>query len=228
MHFATTETARQNLLREGVQADCIKVTGHTVIDALLDALEQPFTFDHVNLNKIPVDRKIILVTAHRRENFGVPLRNICRALLTIANAYPSEVHVVFPVHPNPNVRETVHQMLTSPSNISLLEPLDYLSFVNLMKRSYLILTDSGGLQEEAPILGKPVLVLREISERPEAVRAGTVRVVGTDEEAIVEQTIHLLEDASAYQRMATATNPYGDGKASERIVSALLDYHERG
>lgn len=228
LHFAPTETARQNLLREGVQPDCIKVTGNTVIDSLLYALEQPFTPDHTNFKRIPLDKKVILVTAHRRENFGIPLENICRALLTIASTYPSEIHVVFLVHPNPNVRETVYQILSSTSNISLIEPLDYLSFVNLMKLSYLVLTDSGGLQEEAPSLGKPVLVLREISERPEAVDAGTVRVVGTDQRVIVEQTIRLLEDASAYQRMAIATNPYGDGKASARIVSALCGYHEMG
>jgi len=163
------------------------------------------------------------VTCHRRESFGEPFEGICRALAEIARRYP-DVHLVYPVHLNPHVREPAHRWQEGLPNISLIPPLDYLPFVHLMKRAYLILTDSGGIQEEAPSLGKPVLVLREVTERPEGVEAGTVQVVGVEREAIVRETVRLLEDGHAYEAMASAVNPYGDGRASERIVQALLDF----
>lgn len=162
------------------------------------------------------------MTAHRRENFGVPLENICWALREIATRYNGQVHIVYPVHLNPNVWGPVHRLLDGVPNITLTPPLDYLPMVHLMKRSYLVLTDSGGIQEEAPGLGKPVLVLREVTERPEAVEAGTVRVIGTGRERIVAEVVRLLEDPLAYRQMAQAVNPYGDGQAAQRIVSALL------
>ena len=174
------------------------------------------------LVEIPRDKRIILITTHRRENFGVPLRSICQALVQLSEEYRSSVHLVYPVHRNPNVSTIVHELLGKRNNISLLDPLEYHTFVQLMDMSYLILTDSGGLQEEAPSLGKPVLVLREETERPEAVEAGTVRVIGTACEAIVNETRKLLEDPGEYQRMSRAVNPYGDGQASQRIVEALL------
>jgi len=163
-----------------------------------------------------------LITAHRRENFGAPLRSICQALLQLSEEYGSSVHLVYPVHRNPNVSTVVHELLGRRDNISLLDPLEYHTFVQLMDMSYLVLTDSGGLQEEAPSLGKPVLVLRHETERPEAVAAGTVRVIGTDCEAIVNETRKLLDNPEEYKRMSRAINPYGDGRASQRIVEALL------
>jgi len=167
------------------------------------------------------DKKVILVTAHRWENFGQPLTNICKAIKEIAMRYP-DAYIVYPVHLNPNVQKTVYSMLNGLKNVLLIEPLDYEHFVQLMKRSYLILTDSGGLQEEAPDLAKPVLVLREVTERPEAVEAGTSQIVGTQTEKIIDKTMELLEDKGEYERMSKAMNPYGDGKASERIVTRLL------
>ncbi|MFQ6099695.1 MAG: non-hydrolyzing UDP-N-acetylglucosamine 2-epimerase [Anaerolineae bacterium] len=226
LHFAPTEAARWNLLCEGIGAGSIFVTGNTVIDALLETVEREYDLESGPLRNIPPDRRIILVTAHRRENFGPPLVNICRALQKIARRYESDVHLVYPVHLNPNVQGVVYPILEGVANISLLKPLDYLSFVHLMNRAYLVLTDSGGLQEEAPSLGKPVLVLREVTERPEAVEAGTVRVVGTDEERIMAEVVRLLEDAGAYRRMAQAANPYGDGHAAARIVNTLLSLRE--
>lgn len=242
LHFAPTDTARANLLQEGIAEEGILVTGNTVIDALLWAAEQPCpidvrdTFYQFGLcdpsasggketyryeEKGNGGRRLILVTAHRRENFGEPLENICRALKEIAKMYPG-MCIVYPVHPNPNVRGPVYRILSGIKNITLLPPLDYLSFVHLMKRSTLILTDSGGLQEEAPSLGIPLLVLRDVTERPEAVAAEAVRVVGTRWEAIVGETSRLLEDREAYEQMARAVNPYGDGKASERIVQRIM------
>ncbi len=224
LHFAPTEKARDNLLRSGINARSIFVTGNTVIDALLATVEKEYDPASGPLRAIPFDKKVVLVTAHRRENFGRPLENICQALLDIARRYPSQVHVVYPVHLNPNVQETVYSQLDQVDNISLLPPLDYLPFVHLMSKSYLVLTDSGGLQEEAPSLGVPVLVLREVTERPEAVEAGTARVVGTDREIIVRETVRLLEDRDQYERMARAVNPYGDGRAAIRIVDILGRY----
>ncbi len=221
LHFAPTEVSRQNLLREGVPAANIVVTGNTVIDALLQVAEKPYDWDTSPLAAIPRDKRIVLVTAHRRENFGAPLQNICAALRTIAERY-ADVHLVYPVHLNPNVQSVVHQSLGPLSNVTLLEPLAYLPLVQLMKQSYLVVTDSGGIQEEAPGLGKPVLVLREVTERPEGVAAGTVKLVGTTPETIVRQMELLLTDNAEYDRMARAVNPYGDGRASERIVTKLL------
>lgn len=229
MHFAPTQKARLNLLREGVSDDSILVTGNPVIDALHWVARQPL-HAAARADGTPGLRramsedghaKLLLVTAHRRENFGRPLEDICLALQDIAAQYEN-VRIVYPVHMNPNVWEPVHRLLGSASNVTLTPPLDYLPLVHLMKRSYLVLTDSGGIQEEAPALGKPVLVLREVTERPEGVDAGTVRLVGTCRKRIVSETRRLLEDSVAYERMALATNPYGDGHAAERIVGALL------
>lgn len=228
LHFVPTPRARENLLREGIPDQKITVTGNTVIDALLATASLPWMpavghplFDVLNHN-YGASRKLILVTVHRRENFGAPLEHICKALKEIAQKSNEPLQFIIPVHLNPNVQKTVYEMLGNLSNFSLVAPLDYLSLVNLMKRSELILTDSGGIQEEAPSLGVPVLVLRRVTERPEGVEAGTVRVVGTNAETIVEETLHLLSDTEAYQGMAQAVNPYGDGRAAERIVARLL------
>ena len=223
LHFAPTAQARENLLREGIADSAIRVTGNPVIDALFMVQDTSYGPASGPLRAIPWDRRLILVTAHRRENFGKPLDNICHALRELAGAYPDDVHIVYPVHPNPNIREPVNRLLGKLPGISLLEPLDYLPLIYLMKRSTLVLTDSGGIQEEAPGLGKPVLVLREITERPEAVEAGTVRVVGTGRREIVENARKLLDDNVEYRKMAQAVNPYGDGHAAVRIVKALLE-----
>ncbi|MEP7340661.1 MAG: UDP-N-acetylglucosamine 2-epimerase (non-hydrolyzing) [Acidobacteriota bacterium] len=223
LHFAPTTASRDNLLREGVNDSSIVVTGNTVIDALLNVAEREYDWAAGELAAVPRDKRLILVTAHRRENFGQPLREICAALKEIAARF-DDVHLVYPVHLNPNVQDVVQTELRNVPNITLLEPLDYLPLVQLMKASSLVLTDSGGLQEEAPGLGKPVLVLREVTERPEGVEAGTVKLVGTDKERIVRETVRLLEDADEYERMARAVNPYGDGHASERIVECLLSF----
>jgi UDP-N-acetylglucosamine 2-epimerase (non-hydrolysing) len=220
--FTHTEQAKQNLLREGVALDKIEVTGNTVIDSLLGIAATDIDTRNSPLENIPFNKKIILVTAHRRENFGQPLINICNAIKEIALRYSSSVQIVYPVHPNPNVQKPVCSILKGIINVSLIEPLDYKYFVHLMRHSCLILTDSGGLQEEAPSLGKPVLVLRQVTERPEAVETGTAEVVGTQSRAIVEATVKLLEDKEKYERMVQATNPYGDGNAGKRIVERLL------
>ncbi len=222
LHFAPTERARQNLLREGVEDASIRVTGNTVIDALHWVTALPATA-HLGAWVPPPSARLVLVTAHRHENFGPPLENICRALREIAERYRGGVHVAYSVHLNPNVRGPVYRLLTGVPNITLLPPLGYVDLVCLMRRSYLVLTDSGGIQEEAPGLGKPVLVLREVTERPEAVDAGTVKVIGTDGERIVTETVRLLDDRAEYARMARAVNPYGDGHAAERIVRSLLE-----
>lgn len=223
LHFAPTEQSRENLLRESVSDSSIIVTGNTVIDALLEVAAKDYDWNSGELSAVPQGRKIILVTAHRRENFGQPLYEICQALKEIAAHLP-EVQIVYPVHLNPNVQQIVRAELGNIANITLLEPLDYLPLVQLMKASFLVLTDSGGLQEEAPGLGKPVLVLREVTERPEGVEAGTVKLVGTNKYRIVAATMRLFEDAAEYDRMARAVNPYGDGKASQRIVESLLKF----
>jgi UDP-N-acetylglucosamine 2-epimerase (non-hydrolysing) len=221
LHFAPTESARQNLLKEGVPEACVHVTGNTVIDALLYQVgrmgaERPDGIE-------PVDERVILVTAHRRENFGAPLEDICSAVLDLVGRFP-EVKVVFPVHPNPNVRAVTDRLLRGHERISLCEPLGYRDFVAAMRRADLILTDSGGVQEEAPALAKPVLVLRRETERPEAVEVGVVELVGTDRERIVSAASRLLQDKNAYARMAQGVSPYGDGRASERIVSLVRAY----
>ena len=220
--FTHTEQAKQNLLREGVALDKIEVTGNTVIDSLLGIAATDIDTRNSPLENIPFNKKIILVTAHRRENFGQRLINICNAIKEIALRYSSSVQIVYPVHPNPNVQKPVCSILKGIINVSLIEPLDYKYFVHLMRHSCLILTDSGGLQEEAPSLGKPVLVLRQVTERPEAVETGTAEVVGTQSRAIVEATVKLLENKEKYERMVQATNPYGDGNAGKRIVERLL------
>lgn len=224
-HFAPTDTSKENLRREGVSASRIVVTGNTVIDALLEVVNkldrdaalqqfgQQFSF-------LAQDRRIVLVTGHRRESFGGGFERICQALAATALSFP-KVDVVYPVHLNPNVREPVHRLLAGIPNIHLIEPLDYLPFVYLMNRAHIILTDSGGIQEEAPSLGKPVLVMRDTTERPEAVEAGTVRLVGTEVDTITRELRELLTDTTAYQRMSFAHNPYGDGKACQRIADAL-------
>jgi UDP-N-acetylglucosamine 2-epimerase (non-hydrolysing) len=214
LHFAPTPAARENLIREGIPDGDIMVTGNTVIDALLWAKDQPF--DELDL---PYTRKIILVTAHRRENIGEPLDNICQALKDLA---AEGITVVFPVHPNPKVREQVYRNLEGIENIILYPPLEYSAWVYLMSKADLILTDSGGIQEEGPALGTPVLVLRDVTERPEAVEAGAVRLVGTDRKRIVEEAEKLLNNYGEHESMAQAGSPYGDGRAAERIVSALL------
>lgn len=222
LYFAPTERNRENLLREGLPPQAIVVTGNTVIDALMMTArrvsERPLGARIGSMD----GKRLILVTAHRRENFGTPLANICRALMEIAHQYWDDVHIVYPVHFNPNVFHPVHKMLSGVPNISLIEPVDYETFVSLMSRAYLILTDSGGLQEESPSLDKPVLVLRQLTERPEVTALGAARLVGTEREAIVRETVRLLEDPIAYREMASVANPYGDGRASQRIVQAIL------
>lgn len=221
LHFAPTEVARENLLREGLDGSTVLVTGNTVIDALhwVAALPAP---DDLGLLLPENGARLLLVTAHRRESFGAGMEQICLALRDLATRYGDGVRVVYPVHLNPHVGEPVHRILGGVPNVRLVPPLDYLHLVHVMKRAYLVLTDSGGIQEEAPGLGKPVLVLREVTERPEAVTAGTARVVGTSRERVVAEAVRLLDDGAAYARMAHAANPYGDGHAAERIVAALL------
>lgn len=222
LHFAPTRQAFLNLRQEGVPAEKIVITGNTIIDAVRQVTAMPFDPGGTALADLPFgEKKLLLVTAHRRESFGQGITEICAALREIAERCP-EVHLVYPVHLNPNVWEPVHLLLGEVPGITLIEPLDYLPLVYLMKRAHLILTDSGGIQEEAPGLGVPVLVLREVTERPEGVAAGAVRVVGTARERIVSETRRLLTDEAAYRAMAQAVNPYGDGHAAERIVAALL------
>ncbi len=222
LFFPHTEMAKQHLLNEGVPETAITVTGNTVIDALLDVAGRPFDFQGTPLASLPFNtKKIILVTAHRRESFGRPFRSLCEGLKRLALKYRDEIVLVYPVHPNPNVREIVGESLGGLGNVLLIDPLDYLPLVHLMKQSHLVLTDSGGLQEEAPSLGKPVLVLREVTERPEGVAAGTVKVIGTDSEAIVRETSLLIENTAAYEEMANQINPYGDGTAARKIVQVI-------
>jgi len=221
LHFAPTEGAKRNLLREGISESSIHVTGNPVIDALFLTLKKPHNLEYV-LPQIPWEKKIILMTAHRRESFGEPLRNICRAAAEIVRLHP-ETHILYPVHPNPNVQEAAREYLQSHPGVTLTPPLDYHTLVHVMSRSYFVLTDSGGVQEEAPSLGKPVLVLRNKTERPEAVEAGTAKLAGASQDTIVAEACRLLEEEAEYQRMARAINPYGDGKTSDRIVKILLE-----
>lgn len=220
LNFAPTPTAKANLLREGVDADKIFVTGNTVIDALFQTVRADFKFQHVSEGK-----RVILVTTHRRENLGEPLRQVYKALRQLVEEFP-DVEVIFPVHKNPKVRAVVNEELGGLERVCLIDPLDYEPFANLMNRATLILTDSGGVQEEAPALGKPVLVLRDTTERPEAVDAGTVKLIGTNQAKVYETAKTLLTDVAAYRKMAEARSPYGDGHAAERIVKALLWRHE--
>jgi UDP-N-acetylglucosamine 2-epimerase (non-hydrolysing) len=221
-HFAPTATAADALLQEGVAEDTIFVTGNTVIDALFWVLRQSEPAGFAELMVELDGRKLILVTAHRRESFGDPLEQICLGLREVARRNP-EIHIVYPVHMNPNVQEPVYRILDRQARVTLVDPLPYPVFVHLMNEAYMVLTDSGGIQEEAPALGKPVLVMRERTERPEAVKAGTVRLVGPSAERIVREMEHLLHDHNAYDRMAIAISPYGDGHAAERIVRVLLE-----
>lgn len=225
-HFAPTDVSKSNLLREAIDKNDIYVVGNTVIDALRLATTKidstPALQRKLNsyFSFIDVWKKIILVTGHRRENFGIGFEQICDALRHIALQYPN-CQIVYPVHLNPNVREPVERLLSSIDNISLIEPLEYLPFVYLMSRSFIVLTDSGGIQEEAPSLGKPVLVMRDTTERPEAIAAGTVRLVGTCSESIIQGVVKLLEDNIFYEQMSKSANPYGDGSSSERICNIL-------
>lgn len=231
VHFAPTETAKNNLLRENIPAEKIVVTGNTVIDALFMALEivdskGTEVTDYLKGIIPPFSKnKIVLVTGHRRENIGPDIESICLAVNKLANRFP-DVHFVYPVHLNPNIYEAVHRILYMPArmNVHLIKPLDYLSFVALMNEAYIILTDSGGVQEEAPGLGKPVLVTRKITERPEGLETGIVKLVGASEEKIVDEISRLLQDNDYYKKTAEATNPYGDGKASARIVKFIEAY----
>jgi UDP-N-acetylglucosamine 2-epimerase (non-hydrolysing) len=249
LHFAPTGWARQNLLNEGILDEMIAVTGNPVIDALHEVAKQPepdevkkllarlgvgsevHPAEHEGVPLPPAARndgkkKLVLVTAHRRESFGRPLEDVCAALERLSAR--GDVEIVYPVHPNPNVREPVHRLLGEAAHVTLLPPLDYLPLVHLMKRARIILTDSGGIQEEAPAFGVPVLVLREVTERPEGVEAGTLKLVGTDTERIVAEASRLLDDPAAYAEMAKAVNPFGDGHAAGRIVEALLAHSQRG
>lgn len=218
-HFAPTESSRQNLLKEGIPDTEIIVTGNTVIDALLMTaakdLEPGIQLDPA--------KRLVLVTSHRRENFGEPFRNISRALYDLAKNNPT-VQFLYPVHPNPNITNVAREFLSGLSNFTLCEPLDYAPFIAAMKRAYIILTDSGGIQEEAPALGKPVLVLREETERPEAVEEGVVKLVGTNYKRIIDETQRLLDDEAAYKAMARGVSPYGDGNAADRIVQTIKHY----
>ncbi|MGQ8975332.1 non-hydrolyzing UDP-N-acetylglucosamine 2-epimerase [Acinetobacter schindleri] len=225
-HFTPTQSSYNNLIKENISPENITVTGNTVIDALLTVKEKVENDQEIisqfeqQFNFLDPNKKLILVTGHRRENFGQGFLNICSALANIAKQHP-EVQIVYPVHLNPNVQKPVNDLLSDISNIHLIAPQDYLPFVYLMNRSYLILTDSGGIQEEAPSLGKPVLVMRDTTERPEAVDAGTVKLVGTDAVLIQQSVIELLENPDLYQTMAAAHNPYGDGTACQQIIHAL-------
>ena len=230
VYFAPTDGAAENLRREGVDSSRIAITGNTVIDALLQVVGDLSTdTDRRNavascFQDIPNDRRLILVTGHRRENFGDGFQRICHALRTLAKR--GDVEIAYPVHLNPNVQSPVNAILSDCPNVHLMAPQDYLPFVYLMDRCHLVITDSGGIQEEAPALGKPVLVMRDVTERPEAVNAGTVKLVGTDTDAIVSETALLLDDEAVYNTMSRAHNPYGDGKASERIVREIRRVHE--
>ncbi|MGV8844445.1 MAG: non-hydrolyzing UDP-N-acetylglucosamine 2-epimerase [Pseudomonas sp.] len=230
LHFAPTELSMANLLREDIAAESIIVTGNTVIDALLDVVKKLDKEEALRsaaaapTSFLVPGRRVVLVTGHRRESFGGGFERICHALIEVAQQHP-DVDIVYPVHLNPNVREPVNRLLQGINNIHLIAPLDYLPFVHLMSRSYLILTDSGGIQEEAPSLGKPVLVMRDTTERPEAVTAGTVKLVGTDTSTIVREINSLLISSSKYIKMSQAHNPYGDGNSINKILEALIKHH---
>lgn len=232
LHFAPTESAAANLRREGVDHMTIQVTGNTVIDGLLQVVarlrEDTELADNIakGLPALPSDRKMILVTGHRRESFGSGFERICQALAQVAGRF-DDVDIIYPVHLNPSVQEPVNRLLAGIPNIHLIPPQEYLPFVYLMDRAHIVLTDSGGVQEEAPSLGKPVLVMRDTTERPEAVDAGTVKLVGTDSNAIVTEIDRLLTDDTEYSRMSFAHNPYGDGEASSRIVAGLIEWAQR-
>lgn len=222
LNFAPTKEAQKNLIHEGYDQSSIHVTGNSVIDALFHVLHKDKKWESDVLNKIG-DKKIILLTAHRRESFGKDLLNICRAIKKIAERN-KDFAVIYPVHPNPNVREMVFNILDGISNIYLIDPLDYFQFVYVMKRSYIIITDSGGIQEEAPSLNKPLLVIRNVTERPELIDAGGAKLVGTDSDTIIKETELLLNDQDIYNKMANVDNPYGDGKTAERVAKIISEF----
>jgi UDP-N-acetylglucosamine 2-epimerase (non-hydrolysing) len=222
LHFAPTERARRNLLDSGIPAKSVHLTGNTVIDSLQWVAAQPFEPRNSPLAGIAWNKRIVLVTAHRRENFGRPIMSICEALRRIASTHPDDVEIVYPVHPNPSIYAPVHATLDGLRNVRMLPPLDYQPLIYLLTRCHIVLSDSGGIQEEAPTIAKPVLVLRDVTERPEGVEAGVAKLVGTDCDRIVESTERLLNDHAEYSKMAQGMNPYGDGHASERILEALV------
>jgi UDP-N-acetylglucosamine 2-epimerase (non-hydrolysing) len=222
IHFAPTLSAKNALLKEGVAGNKIVVTGNTVVDALMHISQLPFIFNDALLGNLDFNKyRLVLVTSHRRESWGTELENICNAIKSLVEMH-SDIIVVYPVHPNPVVKETVQQILAGTDRIYLTDPLDYITFVNLMKNCYIILTDSGGLQEEAPTLKKPLLLLRNVTERPEAFNAGLAKIVGTDRHRIILESERLLNDSIMYKEMTDSRNPYGDGKAADRIVNALI------
>jgi UDP-N-acetylglucosamine 2-epimerase len=223
LYFAPTETARRALLSEGCCPQNIFVTGNTVIDALQNIASRQYDWEAGPLGSLRMDKKLVTITAHRRESFGAPFRELCLAIRDLARRFSDDVHFVYPVHLNPNVVQPVSDILGGLPNVSLIQPIDYLCMVHLLKRSTLILTDSGGIQEEAPGLGVPALVMRDTTERPEGVEAGVVRLVGTRRHSIVSEAARLLTDPQAHAEMSAAINPYGDGKAARRIVSILLE-----
>ncbi len=227
IHFAPTDRSRDALLKEGINPGNIFVTGNPVIDALYQALEQPFYLDPEISRAFRDNKRVILLTTHRRENLGAPLQDVYMALREVLFKHP-DVAIIFPVHKNPAVRSEVKSVLHGVERVYLTEPLDYLPFINVMKRTYMVLTDSGGIQEEAPALGKPVLVLREVTERPEAAAFGTARLIGTDCRKVEDEVNRLLNDEGAYQEMANAVNPYGDGMAASRIIQAVCCYFGLG
>lgn len=221
MYFAPTEISKNNLLKENINESKIYITGNTAIDAMSTTVDKNYT--HKELEWIKPGERMILLTAHRRENLGEPMRHIFRAIKRIVDEF-DDVKVIYPIHMNPKVREVANEVFDGDDKVKLIEPLEVFDFHNFQNKSYIILTDSGGIQEEAPSLGKPVLVLRDTTERPEGISAGTLKLVGTDEDIIYEETKRLLTDSKDYERMSKASNPYGDGHASERIVDAIVEY----
>ena len=223
MYFAPTEISKNNLLKENIDESKIYITGNTAIDAMSTTVDENYT--HPELDWINAGERMILLTAHRRENLGEPMRHIFRAIKRVVDEF-SDVKVIYPIHMNPKVREVANEVFGDADRVKLIEPLEVFDFHNFQNKSYIILTDSGGIQEEAPSLGKPVLVLRDTTERPEGIKAGTLKLVGTDEDVIYEETKKLLLDKKEYEKMSKASNPYGDGHASERIVDAIIEYFE--
>lgn len=224
MYFAPTEISKNNLLKENINESKIYITGNTAIDAMSTTVDKNYT--HKELEWIKPGERMILLTAHRRENLGEPMRHIFRAIKRIVDEF-DDVKVIYPIHMNPKVREVANEVFDGDDKVKLIEPLEVFDFHNFQNKSYIILTDSGGIQEEAPSLGKPVLVLRDTTERPEGISAGTLKLVGTDEDNIYEETKRLLTDSKEYERMSKASNPYGDGHASERIVDAIVEYFNK-
>lgn len=224
MYFAPTEISKNNLLKENIDESKIYITGNTAIDAMSTTVDENYT--HPELDWINAGERMILLTAHRRENLGEPMRHIFRAIKRVVDEF-SDVKVIYPIHMNPKVREVANEVFGDADRVKLIEPLEVFDFHNFQNKSYIILTDSGGIQEEAPSLGKPVLVLRDTTERPEGIKAGTLKLVGTDEDVIYEETKKLLLDKKEYEKMSKASNPYGDGHASERIVDAIIEYFNK-